>query len=188
MAGLSELLLFVGGIGLGIISGSEIAMMTVAASTKYKWRRAWEITLAGLATMVPIGMVIYYFFTILPRALLETVAGAAIFLIGLYFVAEGLYGGEEHEEKRRLSAGMFGIYSGVVLEGVEIVTVAISVGVATGALAASIAGLLVGWAIPLVAVRFLRSLIERIEGRSLKISVGVIMMVIAGSLVLLNLP
>ncbi len=177
----------IAGAGLGIISGSEIAMLTVAASTKYRWRRAWAITLAGLATMVPVGAAICYFFTVLPGALLSIAAGAVIFLIGMYFLFEGLAGKEEKEERERISAGMLGIYSGVVLEGIEIVTAVMSVGAATSEFAASVIGLLIGWAVPLAAVRFMSSVIERIEGRSLKMAVGLIMIVVAGGLILLHL-
>ncbi len=182
-------LVLLAGAGLGIISGSEIAMLTVAASIKYKWKKAWAITFAGLATMVPVGAMIYLFFTMLPQTLLDIAAGAAIFIIGAYFLAEGLMRkGKEKEEKERISAGMFGIYSGVVLEGIEITTVAISVGVATSALASSLGGLVIGWTIPLATVSFLKSMIERIEQRSLKMAVGLIMIIVAGSLVALHLP
>jgi uncharacterized membrane protein len=187
--GFYEILPFFAGIGFGLISGSEIAMLTVAASTKYKWRRAWTITLAGLVTMIPVGAAIYYFFTVLPQMLLGLAAGAVIFLIGAYFLFKGsTNAGEEHEEESRISAGMLGIYSGVVLEGIEILTVVVSLGAVTGELAPSVLGLLIGWSIPLAAVRFLKPLIERMEERFIKIAVGLIMMVIAGSLILLHLP
>ncbi len=186
---LQTALIVLAGMGFGIISGSEIAMLTVAASTKYKWRRAWAITLAGLVTMIPVGAAIYYFFTVLPQMLLGLAAGTIIFLIGAYFLFKGsTNSGEEHEEESRISAGMLGIYSGVVLEGMEILTVIVSLGAATGELAPGVLGLLIGWAIPLAAVRFLKPLIERIEEHFLKMAVGLIMMVIAGSLILLHLP
>ena len=182
-------MVLVAGIGLGVISGSELAMLAVAASTRYKWKAAWGITLAGLATMVPVGAAIYYFFTVLPQTLLDLAAGAAIFLIGAYFLAEGaMKKDEEGEERSRVGAGMVGIYFGVVLEGIEITTVAVSVGVAASALLPAIAGLVTGWAIPLAAVGFLRPMIERIEHRSLKMAVGLIMIVVAGSLIALHLP
>ncbi|MDE1855539.1 MAG: hypothetical protein KGH57_04470 [Candidatus Micrarchaeota archaeon] len=188
-ASLSFLLALVAGVGFGIISGSEMAMLTVAASIKYKWRAAWTITFAGLATMLPVGAAIYYFFMVLPEALLDIAAGGVIFIIGAYFLAEGLLKkNEEEEEEERIKAGMLGIYSGFVLEGIEITTVVVSVGIALGSLASGISGLLIGWVIPLATVRFLKSTIEKIEKHSLKIAVGLIMMVVAGSLVLFHLP
>lgn len=187
--GLQVLLTLIAGIGFGIVSGSEIAMLTLAATAEYRWHKAWLITFAGLATMVPVAALIYYFFTVLPAELLGVAAGIVIFVIGAYLFGQGImHKAERLEEEGRAGAGVLGIYAGVVLEGTEILTVVVSLGIATSQMASSISGLIIGWALPLATVGFLRSFIEKLTQRTLKVAVGVIMMAMALGLVLLHLP
>lgn len=183
-----EWYLVAAGAGMGVIGGSEIAMMTVAASTEYKWKKAWLVTFAGLATLIPLGALLYFFFVTLPEGLMELAAGGVIFALGAYFFYKGIKKRgspeEEHEHEEKIGAGLFGIYTGIVLEGAEITTVIIALGAAAGAFAPAVLGLIIGVAIPLAAIRALKPLIEKVPEWALQTAVGAIMMLVAAMIML----
>lgn len=170
------------GAGMGLLGGSEIAMMTLAATSIYGWRRTWLVTFAGLATLIPLGALLYYFFTTLPSGMMELAAGIVIFALGAFFFYKGIKkrtSSEENEHEEELGAGLIGIYAGVVFEGAEITTVIIALGAAVGAFLPAILGLMIGVAVPLATIRALKPLIERIPEWALQVSVGGIMMSVA---------
>ena len=183
---------------IGFIEGSEIALFTVAAASKYKWRRAWMITLAGLATLAPLIAIIYFIFNILPLEITLLVAAAIIFILGAHFFQEG-YGKmkerhkkrsrkeEEEEIKEEIGVGMIGVYSAILLEEVEAGSISMSIGAATGnAYVSAIIGMLIGLAIPLAAIKGIEPLIEKLPEWAIQLTIGSVMMVVAVSIALFH--
>ncbi len=173
-------------IAIGLLEGSEIAMMMVAAASKYKWRTAWKIAFAGLATLVPLIGILYLFFAFIPAYIAGLVAGAIIFLLGAHFFIEGFQGRKggnkevEEEDKKIARASLIGVYAAIVLEEAEAGSIAMSVGVAAGgAYFSAILGMLIGLIVPLVAVRQLEPVIERIPEWMIQIAIGTVMMIAA---------
>lgn len=178
-------------LGFGLIGGSEIAMLTLAASTQYKWKRAWLITFAALATFIPILLALYFFFTALPTDLTELVAGGLIFLLGTNFLYKGIskkLGGEseEHEEEK-IGVGQIGVYSAILLEEIEQGTIVMSIGAAAGdSYTYAILGLAIGIFLPLAAISRIKPYIEKIPEWALQAAVGAIMMVVASLIIFLH--
>ncbi len=177
-------------LGIGLLEGSEIAMLMVAAASRYKWRSAWRVAFAGLATLVPIIAILYFFFTIIPAYIVGTLAGIIILGLGAHFFYEGYSarkegkGEVEDEEKKIVKAGLIGIYAAIVMEEIEAGSISMSIAVAAGgAYASAIIGMLLGLIIPLIAVKSLESIIEKIPEWMVQIAIGTVM-IIAGLLIL----
>lgn len=171
-------------LGFGLIGGSEIAMLTLAASTQYKWKRAWLITFAALATFIPILLILYFFFTALPTNLTELVAGGLIFILGANFFYKGirkrLKGRPEENEEEKIGVGQIGIYSAIVLEEIEQGSIVMSIGAAAGgSYTFAVLGLAIGIFIPLAAISRIKPYMEKMPEWALQATVGAIMMVVA---------
>lgn len=173
------------GAGIGLLEGSEISMFTAAAAARYGWRRAWLVVLSGMLALVPLLAALYVFFTIMPTAAATLAAGAVIFLLGAHFFKEGLdarRGGKDmkKEERGKIGVGLAGIYSAILLEEIEAGGICMSIGAAAGgAYSSVITGMAVGLAVPLVALRALQPLIERIPEWVVQMAVGAVMMAVA---------
>jgi uncharacterized membrane protein len=173
------------GLAIGLLEGSEIAMLTVAAASRYKWRKAWKVTIAGLATLVPLLLVLYIFFTSLPLGITYLLAGAVIFVLGAHFFLEGLEkrnGGEDEEEdeKKLAKAGLIGVYTAILLEEVEAGSITISIGAAAGgAYLFAVLGTIIGLILPLIAIKGLEPLIEKLPEWMIQLTLGAVMMVVA---------
>jgi uncharacterized membrane protein len=81
---------------------------------------------------------------------------------------------------------LFGVYTGIVLEGTEIPVPTIALGASTDAFRLSLLGLLIGWAILLGWARVLKPLMEKIPEWALQTGIGLIMMIIATSLMIIH--
>jgi uncharacterized membrane protein len=177
-------------IGFGLIGGSEIAMITVAASTQYTWKRAWLITFAGLITFIPILFAMYFFFTILPTTLTELVAGGIIFVLGANFFYKGIrkrVSGESEEQEEKLGVGQTGVYAAILLEEAELSAIVMSIGAATGgSYVYAVLGLAIGVFVPLVTIRLIRPLIEKVPEWALQMAVGAIMMAVASLIIIFH--
>lgn len=174
---------------IGFLEGSEIALFTLAAASRYKWRKAWMVTLAGLATLIPMLVIFYFFFEVIPIRIATLVAGAIIFLLGAHFFYEGYGARHEHEDakeeiKEKLSAGLMGIYTAIVLEGAEASGISMSIGVAAGgAYTSAILGMAIGILAPLAAMKAVQPLLEKLPEWLVQITVGIVMMVAAALII-----
>ncbi|MDE1860901.1 MAG: hypothetical protein KGH72_04270 [Candidatus Micrarchaeota archaeon] len=173
------------GLGIGLLEGSEIAMFAVAAASKYGWRKAWTTVFAGLATLVPLLAALYLFFTALPAGITILLAGTVIFVLGAHFLYEGIknHGSKEskkEELREEIGAGLIGVYTAIILEEAEAGGISISVGAAAGgAYSSAILGMLIGVAIPLIAIKQLEPEIERLPEWLIQMSIGTVMMAVA---------
>lgn len=169
---------------IGLLEGSEIAMMMVAAASKFKWRTAWRAVFGSLLTLVPILVFLYFFFTVIPAYWAGIAAGVVIFILGAHFFMEGLEHRkqnekEEHEDEK-ISASLIGVYAAMVLEEIEAGGISMSVAVAAGgAYISAILGMLIGLCIPLIAVKRLEPVIEKIPEWMVQLAVGSVMMLAA---------
>lgn len=169
---------------IGLLEGSELAMIMVAAASKFKWKTAWRVVFASLLTLVPILVFLYFFFTMIPAYWAGIAAGVVIFLLGAHFFLEGLeHRGEnekEEHEDEKVSASLIGAYAAMVLEEIEAGGISMSVAVAAGgAYISAILGMLIGLCIPLIAVKKLEPVIEDIPEWAVQLAVGSVMMVAA---------
>lgn len=179
------------GAGIGLLEGSEIGMLMVAAASAYKWRNAWKIAFAGLATLVPLLAALYFFFTFLPVQIAGIAAGIIIFVLGAHFFIEGIgnMGKKDSEEGReKIGAGLVGVYSAIVLEEAEAGSITMSIAVAAGgAYFSAILGMMIGLLIPLIAVKKLEPLIEKVPEWAVQIAVGAVMMAAACAIIILRI-
>jgi uncharacterized membrane protein len=180
---------------IGFIEGSEIALFTVAAASKYKWRKAWMITLAGLATLIPLIAVIYFVFDILPLDITLAIAAIIIFLLGAHFFQEGYEKRtekhskkeEKDEIKEEIGVGMIGVYSAILLEEVEAGSISMSIGAASGgAYVSAVIGMLIGLLIPLIAIKGIEPFIEKLPEWAIQLTIGSVMMVVAVAIALFH--
>ncbi|MDE1865588.1 MAG: hypothetical protein KGH94_03045 [Candidatus Micrarchaeota archaeon] len=177
----------IGGWGVGLLEGSEIGMIVLAAASKYKWKKAWRTAFAGLATIIPILLALYLFFTVLPLNVVYLASGAIIFALGAYFFYEGLEHkvGKEREEES-IGIGLLGVYTAILIEECEASSIVMSIGAVTHAYMAALIGMAVGLAIPLAGLRSLKGVFDRIPGWALQLAVGLIMMSVAIAIILLR--
>ena len=177
---------------VGFIEGSEIALFTVAAASKYKWRKAWMITFAGLATLVPLIAIIYFVFNTLPLNITLLIAGVVIFALGAHFFYEGYekkvhHETEKEEIKEEIGVGMMGVYTAILLEEIEAGSISMSIGAASGgAYVSAILGMLIGIAIPLVVINKLEPFIDKLPEWLIQITLGSIMMLVAVAILIFH--
>ncbi len=169
------------GAGIGLLEGSEIAMFILAGAAAYGWRRAWLVLLAGLLSLLPILAGLYFFFTIIPVNTAVLLAGIVIFALGAHFFYEGFTernADKEHDkEDKKAGAGLLGIYGAVILEEIEAGAIVMSIAVASGgAYGSVILGMFIGLFVPLIAIKGLKSFIEKIPEWIILVLVGLIMM------------
>lgn len=176
--------------GIGLLEGSEISMFILAAASRYKWRKAWLVALAGLLTLAPLLAILYLFFTIIPIRIATLLAGIIIFLLGAHFFYEGIASrlkneGIEKEEEEKVGAGLIGVYSAIVLEELEAGAIVMSIAIAAGgAYFSGILGMLIGLSIPIVSIKMLKPLIEKLPEWAIQIAVGSLMMAVAVLIIL----
>lgn len=180
------------GAGIGLLEGSEIAMFTLAAAARYRWRKAWLVLFAGLLTLVPLLALLYLFFTIIPAHIATLLAGVIIFTLGAHFFYEGFTARnreEGPEEEEKLGAGLVGVYGAIILEEIEAGTIVMAIAVAAGgAYGSAVLGMVIGLLVPLAAIRVLKPLIEKLPEWVVLILVGGLMMVVATFILLTVLP
>lgn len=175
-------------VGFGLIGGSEIALLTLAASIRYKWRRAWSVTFAALATFVPILAVLYLFFISLPDTLTELVAGFIILLLGINFLYRGITKrGKKGSEKEKIEVGIIGIYTTMLFEELELSAIVMSIGAVSKEYLSAIAGLMIGIAVPLAAIKLFKRVIERVPEWMLQTAVGAMMIIVASAIIFLHI-
>ncbi len=178
---------------IGFIEGSEIAMLIVAAASRYKWRKAWMTASAALATLVPLIAILYLFFTALPQNVTILLSGTVILLLGAHFFYEGIQGRNEKEPikdeaKAEIGIGLVGVYAAILMEEVEAGGISISIGAAAGgAYLSAILGMLIGIAIPIVATKRLEPIIERLPEWLVQMALGAVMMGAAALILIYHL-
>ncbi len=171
--------------GIGLLEGSEIAMMMVAAASKHKWNTAWRVAFAALATLIPLIAALYFFFTLIPPRVAGLAAGIIIFALGAHFFYEGFAGRKGHkqtekEDEKIAKAGLLGIYAAMLLEEAEAGSITMSIGVAAGgAYASAILGMLLCLLIPLIALKMLEPMIEKIPEWIVQLAILSVMIVAA---------
>lgn len=175
-----------GALAIGILEGSEISMIAAAAASRYRWKTAWRMVFASLATIVPILIALYFFFEVIPAYWAGIAAAVIIFLLGAHFFLEGMeHRGqsgkdEEEEEKKKMGASLVGVYAAMVMEEIEAGSITMSAAFAVGkSYIPLIAAMLIGLAIPLFAMKRLQPYLERMPEWAVQLAVGLVMMVAA---------
>ncbi len=175
---------------IGLIGGTEIGMITLAAVARFRWKRAWLATVAALLTFIPILALLYLFFTSLPVHLVQFAAGAVILLLGAYFFYEGMKKRSEkgvHEEKIAFHAGLVGVYAAILVEEAEEGSIAMAIGAAGGSYISAVLGMTIGILIPLFLIRSLKPFVEKLPEWAVQVTVGIIMMAVASLIIIFNL-
>ena len=168
------------GAGIGLLEGSEIGMIVLAAASRYRWRRAWLATFAGLATIAPIVLALYAFFTVLPAGITYLAAAAIIFALGVYFLYEGMQRRMGKADKREhIGIGLLGVYTAILIEECEASSIVMSIGAAAHSYTAALLGMAAGLVVPLAAIRSLKGIIDGIPEWALQSAVGTLMVCVS---------
>ncbi len=179
-------------LGVNTIEGSEAALLLAASAARAGWRRAISVATLGVATLAPMGAVVFFLYQSLPDAFIDYGIAAVIFVLGALELREGLEergkqpSEEEPSKEEKSSERVWPAYVGVVLEGGEALIYTFAVASSSSSWLAATTGGLLGFGIPFLSLAALRRLAGGVPKWKQEIGIGLVLMTAAAMLVILR--